>query len=181
MISIGLYGALIVQRWNESEIYQEKGLGYQRDEVLLIADYYETEVRYLVQQFMAPFSEGFDPVPDSFTVNHYFSQQHEWNYQINATSTSPVNDLFRLRLRLINAAAASVFNFSIANQTLPFTVIEVDGIPIQPVTVSMIRIQSAQRFSVIIDFSRWINRFQEDLKLVRIPFSIYLNPQYYPQ
>eukprot|EP01040_Poterioochromonas_malhamensis_P013693 gene13693-15093_t len=169
----GLYGALIVQRPNEKEIYANKDLAYQYDDYLILADYYATEVRYLVPGFMAPFSNGFDPVPDAVTVNSFYSNELNLSYTFKESLT----DKGRIRLRLINAATVTVFNFTVANGSIPFTIVEIDGIPVTPITLSSLRIQAAQRFSLIIDFSIFLLRKAPQ----KIPFQFTVNPQYYPQ
>jgi CopA family copper-resistance protein len=54
----------------------------------------------------------------------------------------------RVRLRIINAAAQSIFNIRIPG--LPLTVVEADGQPVRPVTVEEFQIGNAETYDVIV-------------------------------
>jgi FtsP/CotA-like multicopper oxidase with cupredoxin domain len=190
---LGLNGPLIVKRSNEEEIYSQKGLAYKMDEYLMITDYYETEARILMGSFMSSGSNGFDPIPDRFNVNGSFNNGDYFSFRFPLSSSwgqqrgGTNND--RMRLRLINAGAASVFNFSlqtgddIVRSSLPFYVIEIDGITINPIRLTTIRLQPAQRYSIIIDFNDLFSLFTSSQShvLPSVTMKVSLNPQYYPQ
>ena len=57
-----------------------------------------------------------------------------------------------MRLRLINAAAFSMYSFSVDG--LPLTLVELDGTAVEPMDLPYIVLNVAQRASVILDFSR---------------------------
>jgi FtsP/CotA-like multicopper oxidase with cupredoxin domain len=187
---IGLNGPLIVKRSTEEEIYSQKGLAYKMDEYLMFTDYYETEARYLMRGFMSSDSNGFDPVPDKFNVNGSFNNGDYSSFRFPLSSSwgqqgGTNND--RMRLRLINAGASSVFNFSLQineeGVSLPFYLIEIDGITIHPVRLTTVRLQPAQRYSIIIDFNDLFPIFSSSQShiLPLISMKVTLNPQYYPQ
>ncbi|KAJ3055620.1 hypothetical protein HK097_009947 [Rhizophlyctis rosea] len=52
------------------------------------------------------------------------------------------------RLRLIGSSTLGYFNFEIPNHNL--TIVEADGIPVKPYTVSRLEINSGQRYSVLL-------------------------------
>ena len=54
----------------------------------------------------------------------------------------------RVRLRIVNAAAMTIFNLRIPG--LPMTVVMADGIPVQPVDVDEFQIGAAETFDVIV-------------------------------
>jgi FtsP/CotA-like multicopper oxidase with cupredoxin domain len=190
---LGLNGPLIVKRSNEEEIYSPKGLAYKMDEYMMFTDYYETEARILMGSFMSSGSNGFDPIPDKFNVNGSFNNGDYSSFRFPLSSSwgqqrgGANND--RMRLRLINAGAASVFNFSLqtgddtVRSSLPFYVIEIDGITINPIRLTTIRLQPAQRYSIIIDFNDLFTLFTSSQSHVLPPVTmkVSLNPQYYPQ
>lgn len=63
--------------------------------------------------------------------------------------TLTVREGERLRLRLINAAADTVFRFAAAGHKL--TVTHADGQPVEPVTVEAVRIGMGERYDVLLE------------------------------
>jgi FtsP/CotA-like multicopper oxidase with cupredoxin domain len=55
----------------------------------------------------------------------------------------------RVRLRIINAAAQTIFNLRIPG--LPMTVVATDGIPVRPVTIDEFQIGNAETYDVIVE------------------------------
>ncbi|MFC2950449.1 copper resistance system multicopper oxidase [Marinicaulis aureus] len=80
-----------------------------------------------------------------------------YTYLINGHSTDDNwTALFetgeRIRLRIINAAAMTIFNFRIPG--LPMTVVQADGLHVQPVDTDEIQIGVAETYDVIIEPNR---------------------------
>ncbi len=57
----------------------------------------------------------------------------------------------RLRLRIINASAMSIFNVRIPG--LPMTVVQSDGLPVRPMTVDEFQIGTAETYDVVVQTS----------------------------
>lgn len=115
---------------------------YDRDDIILqIADYYQKEADQLMSDFLGPGSFGFDPIPDAFTVNNIFSGEFHLE-QFSSTE--------RARIRIINAASYSYFKISIGGVGL--LLIELDGVATTPLLLSDVRLFTAQRASVVIDW-----------------------------
>ena len=80
-----------------------------------------------------------------------------YTYLINGHSTDDNwTALFetgeRIRLRIVNAAAMTIFNFRIPG--LPMTVVQADGLHVQPVDTDEIQIGVAETYDVIIEPNR---------------------------
>ncbi len=80
-----------------------------------------------------------------------------YSYLINGHSTEDNwTALFetgeRIRLRIINAAAMTIFNFRIPG--LPMTVVQADGLHVQPVDTDEIQIGVAETYDVIVEPKR---------------------------
>eukprot|EP00981_Chlorochromonas_danica_P005930 scaffold1236_cov170-Ochromonas_danica.AAC.21 len=138
--------------------------------IFQVADYYATEVRYLEHAFLQPGTFANDPVPDAIIVNNAFSEGFVVNVQ---------NRSSKMRLRLINAAAYSPFVFSIDG--LPLLLIELDGSPVEPKWMASIKLFTAQRASVIIDWSRLHGSLMGNSSLwMRFELLPYIYPSYTP-
>ena len=70
-----------------------------------------------------------------------------WAPELNWTALFQPGE--RVRLRFINAGAATYFDLRIPD--LPMTVVAVDGLSVQPVTVDEIRIAIAETYEVIVE------------------------------
>jgi FtsP/CotA-like multicopper oxidase with cupredoxin domain len=147
----------------------------------MVSDFFLTEVRHLVKDFMGPDSGGFDVIPDNITMNNYFSDNYYLYYPIHSLTSQDTNRNNNLRLRIINSAAGSVYNFSVDG--LFFHVIEIDGISIKPLKMTMFRIHPAQRVSIIVNFNNLLANpvFSTVPGIVSLYFHFTLNPEYYPQ
>ena len=107
-------------------------------------DWYNVPVSQLIPAYLSPASGGDEPMPDAFRVNNLVSG--------GALSVTARRGGGPVRLRLINAAAFSMYAFSIDG--LPLTLVELDGTPVEPMDLPYIVLNVAQRASVILDFSR---------------------------
>lgn len=168
----GLYGALVVtDSVRELEALAAHNVTYEEDSpswIFQVADYYATEVRYLEYAFLQPGTFANDPVPDAIIVNNAFSEGFVVNVQ---------NRSSKVRLRLINAAAYSPFVFSIDG--LPLLLIELDGSPVEPKWMASIKLFTAQRASVIIDWSQLNSSLMGKSSLwMRFELLPYIYPSY---
>lgn len=88
-------------------------------------------------------TQGNEPVPDAGTINgvgQWGSFASYANYSLESNST--------YRLRLTNTGAFAGAVFSVDNHTL--TVVEADGVLVEPYEVSSLPIYVAQRYSVLL-------------------------------
>jgi iron transport multicopper oxidase len=134
----GLYGPLIIHHRNEpNQNY------YDSEQVLTVADWYNNQAHtQLLPWYLSPNNtNGDEPSPDAIVVNGKFTQ----SLLISLSSSS------RVRFRIINAAAFSMYTVSIDG--LPLHIIEVDQFDTKPYTVNSFDINVAQRVSFYIDMS----------------------------
>lgn len=134
----------------------------------MLFDYYQTDARLELIDFLWGGTFGFDPVPDAFSVNGFFVGD-QWNI-------TNVNRNESIRVRVINSAAYSTFTVSIDG--LPLTLIELDGTVVEPLDMSKIKLYAAQRASFVVDWSR-LNSTIIDSCSVYLRFE--LDPSIYPQ
>ncbi|KAI0278401.1 laccase [Russula aff. rugulosa BPL654] len=76
-----------------------------------------------------------------------------------ASSLAVVNVAWgkRYRLRLVSISCDPAYNFSIDSHQL--TIIEADGINVQPLTVDSLEIFAGQRYSVVLHANQWISNY----------------------
>ena len=131
-VARGLYGPLIVA--------EEKPINVDRDEVWVLSDLKLAADRQPVEDFgrirdLA--NEG--RIGNLALINGRPAQQHDF----------AVRSGERLRLRLINAASARVFNLALDAHTL--TVIARDGQAVQPYPLDLVTLGPGMRVDLIID------------------------------
>jgi FtsP/CotA-like multicopper oxidase with cupredoxin domain len=120
----------------------------------LFSDWYHNTSRVNLDWYLSADSQGNEPVPENGLINglNVFNCSRALNTTASCKNGSRASFLFkpwkRYRLRLINSSAFADFDFSIDNHTL--TVVEADGVPMKPVTVTRLPIAVAQRYSVIV-------------------------------
>ena len=172
-LSDGLVGALLIVSPDEQITYANAGAPYTNDvdeSILLMTDYYDRSGLSYLPWYLSPASDGDEPVPDNFTVNNFFSgDSFVWEVDRQGGAS---------RIRLINAGTFSMFTVSIDG--LPLTVIEVDGVSVEPYTVSSVTLNTAQRVSVVVDW----NNLQIYPKLdgsQSIWIHVYVDPTMFPQ
>lgn len=89
-------------------------------------------------------TQGNEPVPDAGTLNgigQYSGTPPQYaNYTLLPNST--------YRLRLVNSGSLAAIRFSVDGHTL--SVIEADGTPVVPFSVSGVVLDVAQRYSVLL-------------------------------
>ena len=145
----GLSGAFIVHNRTEKLVAQVDG-----ELSIQLSDLYhrfsdDLLVQYLSRAGMtgeglAGVTQGNEPVPDSGTINgvgNWGSFNSSFpNYTLTANST--------YRLRLANTGSFAAASFSVDDH--PLTVVEADGVLVEPFTVSSLDIDVAQRYSVLL-------------------------------
>lgn len=156
---------------NEKASFAALGAPYTIDNAdwtFLLFDYYQTDARLELEKFLWGGTFGFDPIPDGFTVNGFFTGD-KWNItNVNRSET--------IRVRVINSAAFSTFTVSIDG--LPLTLIELDGVAVEPLDLSKIKLYTAQRASFVVDWSR-LNSSITDSCSIYLRFE--MDPSIYPQ
>jgi iron transport multicopper oxidase len=110
---------------------------YDDEFVITFSDWYHDEVPVLIPTFMSLDNPtGAEPIPDSALMND--QQNSTINFEPGKT----------YRLRLVNMAAFAMFHFWIEDHDM--TVIELDGVYIEPYIVPGVDITTAQRVSVLV-------------------------------
>lgn len=146
----GLFGALIVH--GKTERYS-----YDGEITIALSDWYHRTAHENEAWHLSPPSRGVPPYPDSGLINgmgRYPCNFAKVQNRICSTNlqTRPVIRIQRektYRLRLINAAAVAMFNFSIDSHSL--RTIEADGLDVAtPVTADIATIAAGQRYSFLV-------------------------------
>ncbi|CAF1155860.1 unnamed protein product [Adineta ricciae] len=134
----GLYGPLIIHHRNEPN--QNK---YDSEQILMVADWYNNQAHSeLLPWYLNPNNtDGNEPSPDAIVVNGRFTQ----------SLSIPLSRTSRVRFRIINSAALSMYTVSIDG--LPLHIIELDQVDSLPYTVDSFSINVAQRVSFYVDLS----------------------------
>lgn len=138
----GIYGPLVIHSPSEPIFGQ-----YDRDVLVILSDWYDVMSSGLLTQYLSSagidgsnyggVNPGAEPPPDSGLING----------KMNSSSFDLEPNL-SYRLRLINMGTLTEFMFSVDSHVL--SVVEADGISIEPVNVHRVPIHVAQRYSVIL-------------------------------
>ncbi|RUS30672.1 proteasome stabiliser-domain-containing protein [Jimgerdemannia flammicorona] len=155
----GLVGALIIRN-RHLEPYRHL---VNKEYNVLLTDWYHTPSPELLKTYLSPISNGNEPIPDNGLINGHNS----FNCSIapagsKCTPNAKKAEFFfkqghRYRLRIINTSTFSAFVFSIDGHQL--TIVEADGIDLEPVTVDRLNINVAQRYSVIVEAKQPIDSY----------------------
>ena len=139
----GAYGAFIVEdSVGIKNAYIQNGVRYDAETTLLLSDFYNQEAAGMIPWYLSPASGGNEPMPEAIIVNNLLHNKLIVN----------INKKDKLRVRIINAAPFSMFDVSVDG--MPLTVIEMDGVPTKPFSLSYVPVNAAQRVSFILDWSR---------------------------
>ena len=139
----GLAGTLVVEDTQTIlSNYRASGVTYVADIIYVLTDFYNRPAPSYMAWYLSPASGGDEPMPDQFAVNGLFS----------GTLVEKVNKADKLRVRIVCASAFSMFNISVDG--MPLTVIEIDANPTMPFDVSYIVINSGQRVSFVLDWTK---------------------------
>ncbi|KAF9082492.1 hypothetical protein BGX23_012401 [Mortierella sp. AD031] len=147
---------------------------YDEDLIMMVSDHYHTDSGSLVAWYLNTESEGVEPVPDNGLINGRNSfdcsrasdalfpppttKMTRGGFRCNSNAPRSVFDIERgltYRIRIINTGSFADFKLSIDQHEL--TVIEADGVDMQPVTVQRVPIHVAQRYSVLLVASQTIS------------------------
>ncbi|EIM90555.1 multi-copper oxidase [Stereum hirsutum FP-91666 SS1] len=150
MYSDGLVGPIVVYSPNETVPSSDQDL------IVQLSDIYNTWSPTLLSGYLSnnDIEVASEPVPDAGTINGigqftdcaaYADQPCDghgsyFNFTLAANKT--------YRLRLINSGSFAPIRFSVDSHVL--TVIEADGTPVEPLKVSSVSLQVAQRYSVLL-------------------------------
>ncbi|CAG8530973.1 14634_t:CDS:2 [Acaulospora morrowiae] len=151
----GLRGPIIIHDPDDPNKHE-----YDYEYVMTVADWYHTptdDPRMLPLLHSANY-KGFDPIPDSADI----SGVGQYNCTIptctpSKFATYKVKEGKKYRFRIINMSTMSHFWVSIDKH--PLTIIETDGTPVRPATVDALRINIAQRYSVVVHANQPVDSY----------------------
>lgn len=128
----GLRAPLIFHSQNES-----LQLRYDKEYIVSLSDWYNDDHAKLLKQFLSIKNpSGAEPIPNAALINE--KQNDIFEFAAGKT----------YRLRFICMTALSMFSVWIDDHKM--TVVEVDGIDVEPYEVDALPIASAQRYSVLV-------------------------------
>ncbi|KAF9174197.1 hypothetical protein BGX21_004910 [Mortierella sp. AD011] len=159
----GIVGPLIIHSPDEPHLGT-----YDEDIIMMISDYYHTDSGSLVSWFLSTESQGVEPIPDNGLINGRNSFDCTGDSKAlfptgsKCHSNAPLSVFefssgLTYRVRIINTGSFADFHFSIDNHTL--TVIEADGVDMQPVDVQRIPIHVAQRYSALVHANQTVGNY----------------------
>eukprot|EP01124_Arcella_intermedia_P012158 TRINITY_DN1845_c0_g1_i1.p1 TRINITY_DN1845_c0_g1~~TRINITY_DN1845_c0_g1_i1.p1 ORF type:complete len:538 (+),score=63.41 TRINITY_DN1845_c0_g1_i1:36-1616(+) len=132
----GLRGSLVIFNPANTFVYQYQSL-------VELYDWYHSPTSVLLPAYLASLT-GDEPVPESILLNGV----GQFGCTTCPYSQIQVPQNSVIRLRLVNQAAMAIISFSIDGHQL--TVIEVDGVEVNPATFDVVRLNAAQRYSVLV-------------------------------
>ncbi|CDR40204.1 CYFA0S04e05842g1_1 [Cyberlindnera fabianii] len=150
----GLVGPVVIHSKKEIEALKDM---YDEEMVVLVGDHYHARGSEYMEEYLAPDNENAEPVPDNGLIQGANVFDMPDDYYLNATflQEESLRHVFKFRperkyrLRVINVGFFADLDFTIDNHNL--TIIEADGTTVHPVTVDVLNIASAQRYSVIVN------------------------------
>ncbi|KAI5845264.1 multicopper oxidase-domain-containing protein [Morchella snyderi] len=144
----GVFGPLVIHAPDEPAV--------SSDRVLMVHDYYHDLSAALLHAYLAPDNENAEPVPDGALINgrgrvdcravapgRVCNESWGDGMQYVGVEMGGVH-----RLRFINVGAFAEFDIEIDNHEM--TLIEADGTPLTPQPLHRLRINVAQRYSVLL-------------------------------
>lgn len=151
----GILGALVVHpRANATANSTIAAEDVQGEIVMHLSDLYHRTSPDLLRQYLSTTgmtgqgfvgaTQGNEPVPDAGTINGV----GQWGNHTTHFSNYTLEPNSAYRLRLIHSGSFAGSVFSVDNHTLE--VIEADGTLVEPFNVTSVRIEVAQRYSVIL-------------------------------
>jgi FtsP/CotA-like multicopper oxidase with cupredoxin domain len=148
----GLYGALIIDDGGAAfaGAAAARGVDAAHDAtdpaaewIWMAADWYDVPAAELLPQYLSPASGGDEPMPDAIVVN---------GFPTGGALAHEARRGVRQLVRFINTAAFSMWKVSVDG--MPLTLVELDGIAIEPMDVPFVVLNVAQRAAFILDWSR---------------------------
>ncbi|KAH8824577.1 laccase [Flagelloscypha sp. PMI_526] len=151
----GLKGALVI--YDSDDPHKSRYDIDDANTVITLSDWYHLPTSVIEETYLHGGSGNPEPVPDSGLINgvgrYNGGPAIPWA-RINVQAGK------RYRFRLINIAGYSHFTFGIQGHRL--TIIEVDGISHQPLTVDQLNIFTAQRYSVVLNANQPVGNYWID-------------------
>ncbi|KAI5778322.1 multicopper oxidase-domain-containing protein [Geopyxis carbonaria] len=146
----------------------EDGGEFDSDTVVMVQDYYHAPSAALLPAYLAPGNENAEPIPNGALINgrNIFPcpsppsssssspsspSASRCNTTLTTLFTLPLHPGKRHRLRFINVGAFTEFDISL--DTLPLTLLAIDGTPVDPASAGQfntLRINVAQRYDVAV-------------------------------
>ncbi|WAQ83329.1 hypothetical protein PtA15_3A698 [Puccinia triticina] len=146
----GLTGGLVVHPTHPTTT-----ITYDEEILVHLSDLYHENSKVLTEKYVSADGiggkAGNEPVPDSGTINGIGQYPHRPNGEIIFPDYHKliVEKKRSYRLRLVNAGSMAPIRFSIDDHSM--TVIEADGVEVEPVTFTGgIQIDVGQRYSVVL-------------------------------
>ncbi|KAJ3026601.1 UNVERIFIED_CONTAM: hypothetical protein HDU68_005380, partial [Siphonaria sp. JEL0065] len=147
----GFSGPLVILDPQDRTIYD-----YTNDQTLMLSDWYHKQSETLISNYLNGETnpDGNEPIWDTGLMNGLGSFNCSADPETVCMADynkGYIQSVFpgkTIRLRICNSASFAAFLFSIDGH--PLTVIEVDGVSVQPYTVDSVSINIAQRYSVLI-------------------------------
>ncbi|KAI7957288.1 hypothetical protein MJO28_004383 [Puccinia striiformis f. sp. tritici] len=146
----GLTGGLVVH-----PTHSNTNITYDEDVLVHLSDLYHENSKVLTEKYISADGiggkAGNEPVPDGGTINGVGQYPHRPNGEIIFPSYHKVivEKSKSYRLRLVNAGSMAPIIFSVDSHNL--TVIEADGVEVEPVTFTGgIQVDVGQRYSVVL-------------------------------
>ncbi|KXJ92383.1 multicopper oxidase-domain-containing protein [Microdochium bolleyi] len=161
--SDGIYGPLVIH--DPDEMIPD----HEDEKIVFLGDVYHTYGSVLLSSYLSPTSRwtptvsGVEPLADNLLMNGQntydcsvvsttYPPQPDQPYTADCTggslSTTTVQAGQTTRLRLINSSSFFSFWFSVDNHTL--SVVELDGVEIQPISSRGVYVNIGQRVSVLL-------------------------------
>ena len=135
----GIRSPFIVHALNETA-------KYDAEYTIGVSDWYHDTMPVLIPQFMNVINPtGAEPIPDSALMSD------------TQNKTYPVEPGKTYRLRFVNMGAFAMFHIWIESHNM--TVIELDGVDMQPYDTTGILIAAAQRVSVLVTAGNYTTNF----------------------
>eukprot|EP01124_Arcella_intermedia_P012159 TRINITY_DN1845_c0_g2_i1.p1 TRINITY_DN1845_c0_g2~~TRINITY_DN1845_c0_g2_i1.p1 ORF type:complete len:530 (+),score=59.12 TRINITY_DN1845_c0_g2_i1:42-1631(+) len=141
----GLRGSLVI--FNPANTFN-----YQFQSLVEVYDWYHSPSSALLPGYLASLT-GNEPVPESILLNGV----GQFGCISCPYSKIEVPQNSVIRLRVVNQAAMAIISFSIDGFQL--TVIEVDGVEVNPATFDVIRLNAAQRYSVLVTANKPVGTY----------------------
>lgn len=165
----GLWGTLVVRDprgRSEEMLLATAGLRWDDEQVITLGDHYFAPGIEQLSWFISRHSLGFEPTPDNILINgrgtfdctRLLRSNHEhFNCTApppDAAAAAPQHAVIELeprkthRLRLVNVGSVGHQTFSIDEHVL--TVVEADGVVVEPYVTTRVSIAPGQRYSVLV-------------------------------
>lgn len=133
----------------------------------MFSDYYAAPSNSLLKDYLSPASGGDEPTPDAYMVNNKFSGGSFVVYANKKQGS--------VRVRFINSAPFSMVNVSVDG--LPLQLIEIDDCAVDPINLSYVIVNVAQRVSFVLN---WDNTHDNLSKYSSIWLRVTGIPEMYP-